>query len=85
MKPVLNIGKAIVIGVWVWAFAGSFGVPVPMADMGPMVVLGLAAAHAVEIGVFLPKLRDAGGSTMGHVFGLLVFGVFHYQGARGGK
>jgi len=81
MKAGLMIAKAGVLATWAWAIAGSLGVQVPGAEYGIMVVIGLVAAHAVEIGVLLPKLRDVAGSPASHAVGLLVFGVFHYKGA----
>ena len=36
-----------------------------------------AVAHLVEVMVFLPLARRAGGSLVGHMLQVFLFGIFH--------
>jgi len=41
------------------------------------VIVGLVVAHLVEVVVFFPLAKRAGGSLPGHLFQIFLFGVFH--------
>jgi uncharacterized protein YhhL (DUF1145 family) len=41
------------------------------------ILLLLAGAHLVEVMVFLPLARRAGGSLVGHMLQVFLFGIFH--------
>jgi uncharacterized protein YhhL (DUF1145 family) len=86
MKLAVAIGKVVVLAAWMWGLL-SFIVPttVPEPGIGRMVFLGLLAVHAAEAFVFAKVLSsEDGGSAVGHVGKLLVFGYFHVMGVRYG-
>ena len=43
------------------------------------IILILAVAHAVEVVVFFRACQRAGGSLVGHLFNVFLFGVFHMK------
>lgn len=85
MNAGLTIAKAVTLGVWFWAIGGAIGMPVPAADIAPMVAVGLAVAHTIEIAVFLPRLKDDAGSTASHAANIFIFGMFHYRSVVSGR
>ncbi len=42
-------------------------------------LLILVAVHSVEMVVFYKRCREAGGSIVGHLFNVFLFGVFHMR------
>ena len=82
MQLALLIGKLGTVATWLWALAGTFGLPVPGAAFGPLVVLSLVVAHGAQLPMFMPRLHGKG-SHLKHAAGILVFGVFYYYSVSG--
>lgn len=73
-------GKWGVLVAWL-VMAGAFLAPEggAYATYGRIAFWLTLAAHVVESFVFLPRLRAAGGSLASHVFGVMLYGVFHMK------
>ena len=48
------------------------------------ILIVLAVAHLVEVVVFLPLAKRAGGSLAGHVLQIFLFGIFHKREMEAG-
>lgn len=46
------------------------------------IILALVVVHTVELAVFFPLCRKAGGSLVGHMISLFLFGVLHVKELR---
>lgn len=60
----------------------------PAGAWSAKILLILAVVHAVEVVVFFKACQRAGGSLVGHLFNVLLFGVFHMKeikAAQGGN
>ena len=51
----------------------------PAGAWSAKILLILAVAHTVEMIVFFKTCQRAGGSLVGHLFNVFVFGVFHVK------
>lgn len=65
------IGWALIIFNWIVPFEGD------MYNILHWSGIGLAAAHLVEVFVFLPKAKRAGGNLAMHAIQLFIFGYAH--------
>lgn len=81
MQSILNLGKVTAALVWLWGAAGIAGLPVPFAEYAPTLVLSLGLVHAMEVAMFLPKLRGQG-DTLRNAIGILMFGLLHYHSVK---
>ena len=76
----MSIGKWVTLALWPVCAAGFIvGVDSTLAWVGRAVFWILLVAHAAECLVFLPRLRDAGGSLPGHIGQTMLFGVLHIR------
>ena len=48
------------------------------------VIIGLVAIHALEVVIYFNLCRKAGGSLVGHLLNVFVFGYFHTQEIKQG-
>jgi len=81
VKIAILVGYAI-LGALALTQAGS-----PAGAWSAKILLILVVAHAVEVVVFFKVCQRAGGSLVGHLFNVLLFGVFHVKeikAAQGG-
>ena len=51
----------------------------PVGIWSARILLILAVAHTVEVIVFFKACQRAGGSLVGHLFNVFLFGVFHMK------
>jgi uncharacterized protein YhhL (DUF1145 family) len=72
-KIAILVGYAI-LGALALTQSGS-----PAGVWSAKILLILVVAHAVEVIVFFKACRRAGGSLVGHLFNVLLFGVFHMK------
>lgn len=74
----------IVVGLtWLWGIVSFFVAPEStVSSVGQVVFWLLTVAHAVECVVFLPKLKNAGGSLGNHLVQTFIFGILHVQGLK---
>jgi len=73
VKIAILVGYAI-LAVLALTQAGS-----PAGAWSARVLLILVVAHTVEMIVFFKACQRAGGSLVGHLFNVLLFGVFHMK------
>ena len=76
--------KALVVALWIASFVALF-LPATstLAWLGQRLFWGLVIVHAIECVVFLPKLRNAGGSLASHLAQTMVFGFLHAREVGG--
>ena len=48
------------------------------------VIVGLIVIHALEVVIFFKLCREAGGSLIGHLLNIFVFGYLHMQEIKAG-
>jgi uncharacterized protein YhhL (DUF1145 family) len=74
----MEIARGFVGVVWILAI-GSFFVATESAaaGLGRLVFWVLVVVHAIECGVFLPRLRNAPGPLTTHLFRTFLFGFLH--------
>ena len=72
-KIAILVGYAI-LGALALTQSGS-----PAGAWSAKILLILVIAHAVEVIVFFKACQRAGGSLAGHLFNVLLFGVFHMK------
>jgi uncharacterized protein YhhL (DUF1145 family) len=78
--------KLAVAASWLIGLAGLLGVVEGSAGQYCRWLFWLlAGVHAVECGVFLPKLRAAGGSLANHLLQTFLFGVLHVRSLPAGR
>ena len=76
----MSTAKGVVIAVWLLLFSCFFiGMSSTVSFVGRLGFCILVTAHVVECAVFLPKLRRAPGSLIGHLLRTFLFGVFHVR------
>jgi uncharacterized protein YhhL (DUF1145 family) len=79
----MSLAKAVVVVSWLLFFSCFF-----IATSSTVSLVGrscfwlLAITHAIESVVFLPRLRSAPGSLVGHLARTMLFGVLHVREIR---
>jgi uncharacterized protein YhhL (DUF1145 family) len=76
----MSTPKIVLVVVWLVAIGGFFIAPAStISGLARILFWFLAVAHAIECGVFLPKLRAAGGSLGQHLVQTFFFGIVHVK------
>ena len=78
---------AILVGYAILAALALTQAGSPAGAWSAIILLILVVAHAVEVVVFFKVCQRAGGSLVGHLLNVLLFGVFHVKeikAAQGG-
>ena len=70
---------AILVGYAILAALALTQAGSPAGAWSARVLLILVVAHTVEMIVFFKACQRAGGSLVGHLFNVLLFGVFHMK------
>jgi uncharacterized protein YhhL (DUF1145 family) len=79
----MSTAKAVVLGAWIFLFSCFFvATGSTVSLVGRVGFWLMAATHVVECVVFLPALRRAPGSLVGHLLRTMLFGVFHIREVR---
>jgi uncharacterized protein YhhL (DUF1145 family) len=79
----MTTAKAVVAVAWI-LLLGCFFVATgsTVSLVGRLCFWLMAAIHVVECVIFLPILRGAPGSLVGHLLQTLLFGFFHVREVR---
>ena len=79
----MSTAKAVVVVVWLLLFSCFFvATSSTVSLVGRLGFWLMATTHVVECVAFLPRLRRAPGSLVGHLLRTLVFGVFYVREVR---
>ena len=79
----MSTAKGVVVVVWLLFFSCFFiGTSSTVSFVGRLGFWILVTTHVVECAVFLPRLRRAPGSLVGHLLGTFLFGVLHVREVR---
>jgi len=80
----MSVAKVVVVIVWL-LFLSCFFVATTstVSFLGRLGFWLMAVTHVVECAVFLPRLRSAPGSLVGHLLRTLLFGFLHFREVRG--
>ena len=71
---IVLLGGYLILGALALTQIGS-----PVGTWSARILLILAIAHTVEMIVFFKACQRAGGSLVGHLFNVLLFGVLHMK------
>jgi uncharacterized protein YhhL (DUF1145 family) len=79
----MSTAKAVVLVLWLLFFSCFFvATSSTVCFVGRLGFWLLATTHLVECAVFLPRLRRAPGSLVGHLLRTLLFGFLHVREVR---
>ena len=82
----MSIGKIACLALYVTLAAILVLMPGTSAAMVAFwLAVGLVVAHILEMVVFYGELKRAGGSLVGHLLNVFLFGVFHMKEVRAGS
>ena len=76
----MSTSKAVVLVVWLLLISCFFvATSSTISTVGRLGFWLMAIIHVVEYAVFLPRFRNAPGSSIGHLLRTLVFGFLHIR------
>lgn len=76
----MSNSKAVVAVVWLLLFSCFFvATSSTISTVGRLAFWLMAIIHVVEYAIFLPRLRGAPGSLVGHLLRTLLFGFLHLR------